>query len=70
MPEAGVPLGNFQVMDGELRVDDARRIQRRGGEALSLLWEQLRAEEWFGEPPGFSPGWPFSLTAAPAGEAK
>jgi cytosine/adenosine deaminase-related metal-dependent hydrolase len=61
--------GNFQVMDGELRVDDAARVQRRGGEVLARLWEQLEAEGWLGEPPGFSPTWPFSLAPAPAGRS-
>jgi cytosine/adenosine deaminase-related metal-dependent hydrolase len=61
--------GNFQVMDGELRVDDARRVQQRGGEVLSQLWEQLDAEGWLGDPPGFSPTWPFSLAPAPAGRS-
>jgi cytosine/adenosine deaminase-related metal-dependent hydrolase len=61
--------GNFQVLDGELRVDDARRVQRRGGDVLSQLWKQLDAEGWLGEPPGFSPTWPFSLAPAPAGRS-
>jgi cytosine/adenosine deaminase-related metal-dependent hydrolase len=61
--------GNFQVMDGVFQVDDARRIQRRGGEVLSLLWEQLAAEGWFRESPAFPPGWPFSFSAAPGGTA-
>ncbi len=62
--------GNLQVMDGEFRVDDIARVRRRGGEALSLLWEQLRAEDWFGEPPGFPPQWPFSMSPTPAGGAR
>jgi cytosine/adenosine deaminase-related metal-dependent hydrolase len=56
--------GAFLVRDGELIVDDPARVQERGGVVVSELWEQLDAEGWLGEPPGFSPSWPFALAPA------
>ena len=43
---------------GKLVVDDNAAHQRRGGAAVSRLWEQLRAEDWFGEPPASVCAWP------------
>jgi cytosine/adenosine deaminase-related metal-dependent hydrolase len=40
--------GRWQVHDGELVVDDAARIAARAGAATRQVWEQLRAEGYFG----------------------
>jgi regulator of sigma D len=40
--------GHFQVYDGHLAVDDEARVVQRGGAVVRRIWDQLRAEKWFG----------------------
>jgi 5-methylthioadenosine/S-adenosylhomocysteine deaminase len=40
--------GYFQVYDGHLAVDDETRVIQRGGAVVRRIWDQLRAEKWFG----------------------
>ncbi len=39
--------GIVQVLDGELVVENERRIRQRGGAAVQKLWNILAAENWF-----------------------
>ncbi|MBD0320932.1 MAG: hypothetical protein ICV87_11400 [Gemmatimonadetes bacterium] len=39
--------GYLQVLDGELVIDDARRVRERGGAVVQTLWRQLADEGWF-----------------------
>lgn len=39
--------GNFQIMDGELVVDDQENVARRGGQAVQKIWGLLEDEDWF-----------------------
>jgi len=39
--------GQLQVHNGHLVVDDERRVIERGAEAVSTIWDQLDAEQWF-----------------------
>jgi 5-methylthioadenosine/S-adenosylhomocysteine deaminase len=40
--------GRWQLFDGELVVDDATGLSARAGAVVTRLWDQLRAERWFG----------------------
>ena len=39
--------GNIQVMDGDLVVDNADTVARRGGRAVQKIWQLLEDEDWF-----------------------
>ena len=39
--------GQFVVRKGSLVVDDEHRVVSNGGDAVTKIWEQLRAEGWF-----------------------
>jgi cytosine/adenosine deaminase-related metal-dependent hydrolase len=52
--------GNAQIYDGRLIVDDEERVKQRGGAVVAEIWDQLHAEGWFAESPGFPPGWPYT----------
>ena len=40
--------GAMVVRDGRLVVDDEVEVVRRGGQAVTRIWDQLAAEGWFG----------------------
>jgi 5-methylthioadenosine/S-adenosylhomocysteine deaminase len=42
-----ITQGYVQLFDGQLVVDDQRRIVQRGAAAVQQIWAQLRAEGWF-----------------------
>ena len=39
--------GRLQVHNGHLVVDDEHRIVQLGARAVSKIWDQLHAEQWF-----------------------
>lgn len=39
--------GYFQIFDGQLVIDDEKRVRRQGGAVVEKIWAQLRAENWF-----------------------
>jgi cytosine/adenosine deaminase-related metal-dependent hydrolase len=42
-----ITQGYVQFFDGQMVVDDAERVERRGAAAVKTIWAQLRAERWF-----------------------
>jgi len=43
-----VTQGYFQLFDGQLVVDDAAKVRDGGARVVRAIWDQLRAERWFG----------------------
>ncbi len=43
-----VTQGYFQLFNGELAVDDAAKVRDGGARVVRGIWDQLRAERWFG----------------------
>ncbi len=44
----GVTHGYFQLFNGDLVVDDAATVRAAGARVVRGIWDQLRAERWFG----------------------